>query len=221
MSIELCLHQDHKSCEIIKLCKKRSKDNERKRIFTQRFLVTLTFNLVSPKSIQIIFSPRPISMCFVINSSPDNELQTFLFITEVSSDPCNLDLWPCEPKINRRLVLTKTNHTNTKAQKPFGLPTDGPRDRPTLAKQYAPFSLKRGIIKQFSVWVVHSCCGFILLFCPQCNTNRIKTTDLELYIIFNILSLRRNWLTCSIVPKTYSERITWFDRLLFLLIWLH
>ena len=37
-------------------------DNERKPFFTKRTIANLTFELVNPKKIQIMFSTRPISM---------------------------------------------------------------------------------------------------------------------------------------------------------------
>ena len=84
---------------------------------------------------------------------------------------CDLDLWPWEPKINKVLVLTKTNQHVTyessvisfqdSDRKPFVSPMDGqtdgqtdgwtdrptdqPTNRPILARQYAPSSSKGGI----------------------------------------------------------------------------
>jgi len=64
------------------------------------------------------------------------------------------------------------------------------------------------------VWSYCSLLLFILFFCQQKNSNSMKTTDLELYIIIIFVPNLVNsfWTNYFSVSKTYLAGITWFDR---------
>ena len=145
-----------------------SQENKQKPFFTKVTLVTLNFDikntksigvkpaLVNPKLIQFMFLPRPISKwnmkaLWLIDLKITSRKHFFTKVT-----PCDLDLWPSEPKINRVLVLTIINQYvkyessvitsfQDNDQKPFGLPTDGWTDRPfDISKTICPLFFERG-----------------------------------------------------------------------------
>jgi len=65
-------------------------ENERKQFFTKMTLVTLTFDLGNPKSIQVMFTPYETS---VVNSSQDNEQKHVdIVLTKVTFATLTFDL---------------------------------------------------------------------------------------------------------------------------------
>jgi len=78
-------------------------------VFTYGAPVTLTFDLLSPKSIGFFYSIRAIilwsfkALCqWVLELLSGNGFH--------SSGHCDLDLWPTDPKINRVFIINKGYH---------------------------------------------------------------------------------------------------------------
>jgi len=76
--------------------------------FSQVTIVTLTFNLVNPKSKRVISSPRPIRMwnAIALRHIVLKKMNGNYFY---KTNPWDLDLWSSQPKIHTGHVLTKTN----------------------------------------------------------------------------------------------------------------
>ena len=119
--------------------------------------VTLTFDLMNPKSIGVICRSLPTSLSTFMILGP-SVLQLSSGNGFIVSGPC--DLWPYEPKINRGLLPVMTNlpinfhdprpkRSPVIIRKPLGLrtniPSYRPTDRPTWCKRIYPSSSKGGI----------------------------------------------------------------------------
>ena len=82
--------------------------NERKRFSLFRS-VTLTFDLLTPKSTGVFYSIRAIIL-WSLKALGQRVLELLSGNGFHSSGHCDLDLWPTDPKINRGLLLNKGYH---------------------------------------------------------------------------------------------------------------
>ena len=78
-------------------------------VFTLRAPVTLTFDLLTPKSIGFFYLIKAITL-LSLNDLGQAVLELLTRYGFHSSGPCDLDLWPTDPKINRSPVLNKDIH---------------------------------------------------------------------------------------------------------------
>jgi len=74
--------------------------------FTLRVIVTLTFDLLTPKSIGVFYLIRAITL-WRLKALAQRVLEFLSGICFHSLGHCDFDLWPTDPKINRGLVLNK------------------------------------------------------------------------------------------------------------------
>ena len=74
--------------------------------FTRRFTVTLTFDLLTLKSIGIFYSIRAITL-WSLKALGQRVLELLSGNGFHSSGHCDLDLWHTDPKINRTIFLNK------------------------------------------------------------------------------------------------------------------
>jgi len=77
--------------------------------FTLRVTVTLTFDLLTPKSIGVFYSIRAITL-WNLKALGQRVLELLSWNGFHSSGHCDLDLWPTDLKINRGLLLNKGYH---------------------------------------------------------------------------------------------------------------
>jgi len=128
-------------------------------MFTLIVTVTLTFDLLIPFSIGVIYWPRLMHLWSI---KPIGQSVDELLIGDDFYTYCDSDLRPSDPNFNRGHLLTKANaHVKYQAnrsirsqvidRKRTGLPTDTQTDRQTRrptdrhpAKQYTPSSSKGG-----------------------------------------------------------------------------
>jgi len=83
---------------------------ERKRILTLRVTVTLTFDLLTPKSKAFLTSISAIIL-WSLKALAQKVLELLSGNVFHSLGHCDLDLWPTDLKINRCLLLNKGYHT--------------------------------------------------------------------------------------------------------------
>jgi len=79
---------------------------ERKMVFTLRVTVTLTYDLLTPKSNGFFNSIRAITL-WRLKTLAQRLLKFLSGNGFHSSGHCDLDLWPTDPKINRGLLLNQ------------------------------------------------------------------------------------------------------------------
>jgi len=112
--------------------------------FTLRVTVTLTFDLLTLKSIGFFYSIRAITL-WSLKALGQRVLELLSGNGFQSSGHCDLDLWPTDPKINRALLLNKGYHPakfegsgskGTRVIERKRSVTDGQTDRRTRQKQY-------------------------------------------------------------------------------------
>ena len=78
-------------------------------VFTLWVTVTLTFDLLTPKSIGVFYSIRAITL-WSLKALGQRVLELLSGNGFYSSGHCDLDLWPTDPKINKGLLLNKGYH---------------------------------------------------------------------------------------------------------------
>ena len=120
-------------------------------VFTLWFTVTLTFDLLIPKSIGVFYSIRAITR-WSLKALGQRVLELLSGNGFHSSGHCDLDLWPTDPKIKRGILLKKGYHpmkfegsgskgylsywAETKCDRRTDGQTDSQTDRRTRQKQY-------------------------------------------------------------------------------------
>jgi len=85
---------------------------KRKMVFTLRVTVTLTFDLLTPKSKGFLNSIRAIAL-LSLKALAQRVLKLLSGNGFHTSSHCDLDLWPTDPKINMGLLLNKGYHPMT------------------------------------------------------------------------------------------------------------
>jgi len=78
-------------------------------VFTLRVTVTLTFDLLTPKSIGVFYSKKAITL-WSLKPLGQRVLELLSGNGFHSSGHCDFDLRPTDPKINRGLLLNKGYH---------------------------------------------------------------------------------------------------------------
>ena len=118
-------------------------------VFTLWVTVTLTFDLLTPKSIGVFYSIRATTL-WSLKALAQRVLKLLSGNGFHSSSHCDLDLWPTDPKINRGLLPNKGYHpmkfegSGSKGTRVFERKevwqtdrrTDSQTDRRTRQKQY-------------------------------------------------------------------------------------
>ena len=114
--------------------------------------MTLTFDLLTPKTIGVIYSTQAIILWSFMTLG-QRILKLLSGNGFHTKGHCDLDLWPIDPHNNRDHLLNTGNHPMKFHDfRSKGFPdierkrsVYGPTDRLTLAKQYTPASSKGGI----------------------------------------------------------------------------
>ena len=78
-------------------------------VFTLRVTVTLTYDLLTPKSIGFLYLIRDITL-WSLKALGQRVLELLSGNEFHSSGHCDIDLWPTDPKIKRGLLLKKRYH---------------------------------------------------------------------------------------------------------------